>query len=82
MALSPDTTIESLRVLTELYRKMTPQEKLRQVFSAYETGKTLAIAGIRRLHPEASDSEIWHLWAKAHLGEALYRQVYGDSGDE
>jgi len=82
MILSPDTTQESLRILTEIYRKMSPEEKLRRVFSAYETGKTLAKAGLRRMHPYASETEIWHLWAKQHLGEELYRRAYEDSKDE
>lgn len=82
MIVSPDTSKESRRVLTELYQKMTPQEKLRRIFSAYETGKMLAMAGLRRLHPDASPTQIWHLWARQHLGEELYRQAYGDTADE
>ena len=72
-----DTTKESLRVLTEMYRRMSPQEKLRQVFSAYDTGKTLAMAGLKRLYPNASSDEIWHRWARQHLGTELYEKVYG-----
>ncbi len=72
-----DTTKESLRVLTEIYRKMSPQEKLGQVFSAYETGKALAMAGLKRLYPDASSEEIWHRWARQHLGAELYEKVYG-----
>ncbi len=82
MTLSPDTSPESLRVLTEIYRKMSPAEKLRRVFSAYETGKALAKAGLRRLHPDASEAQIWHLWARQHLGEELYRQAYGGERHE
>jgi len=82
MILSPDTSPESLRVLTEIYRKMSPAEKLQRVFSAYETGKALAMAGLRRLHPEASEVQIWHLWARQHLGQELYRQAYGEAKHE
>lgn len=77
MFLSPDTTRESQKALTELYRKMSPEQKFRRIFSAYETGRTLAMAGLRRLHPDASDSELWHLWAQKHLGDELYEEVYG-----
>lgn len=79
MTLSPDTTVESFRILTQMYQKMTPQEKLQRIFSAYETGKALAMAGLRRLHPDTPDDQIWHMWARQHLGEQLHRQVYGDS---
>jgi hypothetical protein len=41
-------------------------------------GQQLAMAGLRQLHPEADENQIWHLWAKQHLGDELYEEVYGD----
>lgn len=77
-----DTSAESERILLRLYRKMTTAQKARRVFSAYRMGKMLTIAGIRVKYPDASDEEIWHLWARRHLGDDLYRKVYqeGNSG--
>ena len=63
--------------MIDLYRKMPPAVKVRRIFSAYETGKILAMAGLRLLHPDASEKQIWYLWAKKHLGEKLFKQVYG-----
>ncbi len=77
MFVSPDTTQESQKTLTEIYRKMSPEQKFRRIFNAYKTGQSLAIAGLKRLHPDASDSQLWHLWARQHLGDDLYEQVYG-----
>jgi hypothetical protein len=77
-----DTSKESQKVLNELYRAMTPTRKAELVFSAYSLGRQLAMAGLRQRNPNASDSQIWHLWARQHLGEALYNQVYGTASNE
>jgi hypothetical protein len=78
MATLNDTSPEAQEVLANIYRKMTPAEKLLRVFDAYRTGKLLAVAGIRMRNPDATDEQVWHLWAKQHLGEKLYNEVYGN----
>ena len=77
-----DTTPEAMQVMTDLYRRMSPARKIELVFDAYHTGRQLAMAGIRIQHPNASKNEIWHLWAKHHLGENLYNKVYGNRTEE
>jgi len=72
-----DTSPEAREVLIDLYRKMPPAVKVRRIFSAYQTGKILAMTGLRLLHPDAGEKQIWYLWAKKHLGEKLFKQVYG-----
>lgn len=76
--ISRDTSKESADIVTEIYRKMSPSKKLGLIFRAMHTGQRLAMAGLRQRHPEAGEQEIWHLWAKQHLGEELYHEVYGD----
>ena len=73
-----DTTAEARQVQTELYRQMPLEKKFALIFDAYRTGRALATAGIRMLHPEATEEEVWHIWAKTHLGETIYSKVYGD----
>jgi hypothetical protein len=34
------------------------------------------MAGIRTQYPSASENEVWNIWAKRHLGEELYNEVY------
>jgi hypothetical protein len=77
-----DTSPEAKRVLIDLYRKMSPEVKFRRVFEAYQTGKILAMAGLRDRYPEASEKKIWYLWAKQHLGDKLFKEVYGTVHDE
>jgi hypothetical protein len=72
-----DTTVEARQVMCDLYRQMIPARKIELVFDAYRTGQLLSIAGIRNQYPTASEDEVWHIWAKRHLGEELYNKVYG-----
>jgi hypothetical protein len=68
-------------MLYDIYRRMSPARKFQLIFDTYEMGRQLAMAGLRMRHPNASEEEIWHLWARQHLGDELYEQVYkGRSG--
>jgi len=46
------------------------------MFDCYEMGKVLAMAGLRLRYPDATEEQIWRLWAKQHLGEKLFNEVY------
>jgi hypothetical protein len=77
-----DTSAEANEILCRLYRNMTMAQKAHRIFSAYRMGKMLSMAGIRMNHPDATEEQIWHLWARRHLGDELYEKVYqrGDNG--
>ena len=77
-----DTTPEARQVQFELYRRMSPARKIELIFDAYHTGRLLAMAGIRLLNPTATEKQLWHIWAKKHLGEELYNKVYGTKENE
>lgn len=79
---SIDTSKESDKVLRKLYRAMPPARKASLIFSAYRTGQKFALAGLKNRFPEATQQQLWNLWAKQHLGPALYRKVYGTDGNE
>ena len=70
---SPD----ALRVQCEIYRQMPADRKIEMVFESYRTGRLLAMAGIRMRNPQATDEDLWRLWARGHLGEELFESVYG-----
>ncbi len=72
-----DTPRDILEIQYDLYRRMSPAKKIGLVFDAIRTGQQLSMAGIRMQYPKANDDEIWHIWAKRHLGEELYNKVYG-----
>ncbi|MGA2092344.1 MAG: hypothetical protein ABSH16_02910 [Sedimentisphaerales bacterium] len=72
-----DTSKETKEVMRDLYRRMSPAKKIEMIFDACRTGQLLSMAGIRMQYPDASEEQIWHIWAKRHLGERLYEKVYG-----
>jgi hypothetical protein len=74
-----DTAPEARRVQYDLYRRMPLGRRLELVFDMYDTGQRLALAGLRMQHPDASEEELWRLWARRHLGEELFERVYGAS---
>ena len=76
-----DTSAEAQEFQCRLYRNMTTAQKAQRIFSAYRMGKMLSMAGIRMDHPEATDEQIWHLWARRHLGDELYERVYQGKRD-
>jgi len=76
-----DTSAEAEEIQCRLYRNMTPAQKAQRVFSAYRMGKMLSMAGIRMANPDAAEEQIWHLWARRHLGDELYEKVYGEQTD-
>ena len=80
--MAKDTTENARKLVVQLYRQMSVCEKATRIFEAYNTGKMLAMAGLRQLHPDATKEQIWRLWAKQHLGETLFDKAYGDSADE
>ena len=73
-----DTSPEAEEILCRLYRNMTIAQKAQRIFSTYRMGKMLSMAGIRMDNPGASGEQIWHLWARRHLGDELYEKVYKD----
>ena len=72
-----DTSTDAHKILVDIYRRMPPAAKATRIFEAYNTGKILAMAGLRQSHPQAIEKQIWYLWAKQHLGEKLFNNVYG-----
>lgn len=73
----PDTAPEAREAQHRIYRQMAPARKLQLVFETYRTGRQLATTGIRMRNPHANDEEIWHLWARRHLGADSYNKAYG-----
>ncbi len=77
-----DTTPDALAVQYEIYRRMSPAKKLQLIFDMYEMGKHLAMAGIRMRNPDATEEQVWRIWARQHLGSELFETVYGVSSHE
>ena len=74
-----DTSPEAQRVQYEIYRRMPLGRRLELVFDMCDTGRLLAMAGLRMRNPHATEEQLTQLWARQHLGPELFEQTYGAS---
>jgi hypothetical protein len=72
-----DTPPDVVRAHYEICRRVPVGRKLELAFDMYDTGRLLALAGLRMRHPDASEEQLQRLWARQHLGPGLFEQVYG-----
>lgn len=72
-----DTSPEAWKVLMDLMRKMSPEEKLQRTFEYSARVRGFAEAGLRQKYPQAGDREIFLRAARQRLGADLYAKVYG-----
>ena len=74
--LASDTSLEAECAQVELWRRMSPLEKLRVVTEIGWAVQQLSLAGIRLRHPDASDEECMLRLAVLKLGRQLACSVY------
>ena len=74
---SPDTSFDAERFLICRYRAMSPADKLSIFRQLSQTAQALALAGLRRRHPEASPRELQLRLAATRLDEETLRAVFG-----
>lgn len=73
-----DTSPEAEAVLIAGYRRMTLKQKFAQVERLNRMARALAVSGLRRRHPDASEEEIRRRLAGILLGEELATKAYGE----
>ena len=78
-SLASDTSSENQRIQVELWRRMSPLERLRAVTEISRSVQELSLAGIRLRHPDASDRECMLRLAVLKLGRRLACQVYPEA---
>ena len=54
-----DTSPEARRVYLELYRRMSPAERLQRVFELCDFQQSLQAANVRAMYPEAGEEEVF-----------------------
>jgi hypothetical protein len=77
MVLSPDTHPEIERLQIERLRQMPSWRKIELVGDMNETVRTLALAGLRRRHPDDTPPQRRRRLADLMLGPELAAHVYG-----
>ena len=72
-----DTTPEAEEILIRLWRETPGWRKIEMLEDLNRTVRILAVAGLRRRHPDADDAEIHRRLADLLLGPELAAEVYG-----
>lgn len=72
-----DTDAATLRMLDELYARMSPAEKLERVAELSVGANRLALAGLRARHPDLTEDELLLRLAEIRLGPELFEAAYG-----
>jgi hypothetical protein len=76
MATAGDTSEEAARVQLEVYRRMTPLDRLRVGPGSAAMSRALVVQGIRSRHPEYSDEELRCAFIRAWIGRELFERAY------
>lgn len=72
-----DTSPSAAAVQTEIYRRMTQEQRVAQALSLCASARTMAAAGIRDRNPDATDQERFRILVDLVLGPDLARRAYG-----
>ncbi len=77
-----DTSPEAAKVLLDLTRRQTTEQRLRQCFDLIEMTRAFTMAGLRMRHPDASEQELRERYAALVLDRETVRKVYGWDPEE
>jgi hypothetical protein len=72
-----DTDPAAGEILLAARRGLSPEDRIREVFALTDLLLRLSEAGVRRLHPDADDREVFLRAAARRLGRETVARVYG-----
>jgi len=71
-----DTSPEAYRVQIEIFRKMSPEERLQRGSELSKFVRGLVADGVRHRHPTYTQEEVRLAVARIELGDELFLKVY------
>jgi hypothetical protein len=75
-----DTTVEAARKQFEILRRLTPQKRALISFEISDNIRQNVIAGIKKLHPDFTDTEIKKELLRRTVGDELSRKIIAAKG--
>jgi len=75
-----DTTLEAARKQFEILRRLTPQKRALISFEISDNVRQNVIAGIKKLHPDFTDTEIKKELLRRTVGDELSREIITAKG--
>lgn len=76
MVMAGDTDAQAARVQLEVYRRMTPSDRLQVALELTRMSRDLIAQGIRARHPEYTDDQVKWALIRLWLGEETFEQAY------
>ena len=74
-----DTSSEAERVQIEVFRRMTPEQRLNTSIQLSQTSRKLLAAGIRKRHPDYTEQQIKFAVLRLLLPSELFLAVYPEA---
>ncbi len=71
-----DTSPEAERVQVEIFRKMTPERRLRAGVELTQLSRKLMAAGVRERHPNYDDEQVHLAVIRLTIPEKLFLSAY------
>jgi len=79
-AIPADTTVEAMRKQFEILRRLTPQKRALISFEISDNIRQIVIAGIKKLHPDFTDTQIKKELLRRTVGDELSRKIIAAKG--
>jgi hypothetical protein len=79
-AIPADTTVEAARKQFEILRRLTGQKRALISFEISDNIRQNVIAGIKKLHPDFTDTEIKKELIRRMVGDELFRKIISAKG--
>jgi hypothetical protein len=71
-----DTTPEAARVQREIFRRMSPSQRLHQACEMSDSLQQIVAAGVRSRHPDYDDNQVRLAVIRLTLGDELFHKAY------
>jgi hypothetical protein len=76
----PDTTLDAHRKQIEILRKLPPERLALISFELSENVRQIAIEGIRRMHPEFTETQVIRELLRRLVGKELFGKIVAAKG--
>jgi hypothetical protein len=78
--ISPDTTLEAHKKQIEILRKLSPERRALISLELSDNVRQIAIDGIRRMHPEFTETQIKRELLRRIVGDELFQKIVAAKG--
>ena len=78
--ISPDTTPDAHRKQIEILRKMSPERRALISFELSDNVRQNAIAGIKKLHPNFTQTQIRRELLRRMVPDELFQKIVAEKG--